>query len=456
MKRAWMPISLVGAVCIGQIGCGPGDSQMTWFRSGGRSSTQPSDNSVARAPAPQPATQVNSAATRPAGETDPALESVQAYVARFPTDDRDRARTASASPAQPASPPRGEPPPPRVIYTTDPQRANDPHAIASAWSGPVRSTPPTTAPATTAMAPIQLPPPAPARTEATQQTVAASPVSQGVLAPAPSLAVEPKAEILEVRAAGPAPSATTQPANSGANQAVTGSKTVAAKDVDALIADLEARVKLHPQQVDDQFRLRLLYAATGQDERAVGAIDGVDAVQGELMMATLRAVIAARKSMQDPSASSGQAIAAAEELRRLVAQQSSVVVPRVALVTRVNSFGDYEAVSPPKFPAGQPVHVFLYTEVKNFRSEAAADNRLRTVLAEKVEIFDASGKVIWQRGEPSIEDRALSPRNDFFMTMEIELPSDTPAGEYVLKVTVEDKLGATTDQQRLNFTIESK
>jgi hypothetical protein len=39
------------------------------------------------------------------------------------------------------------------------------------------------------------------------------------------------------------------------------------------------------------------------------------------------------------------------------------------------------------------------------------------------------------------------------MTMEIQLPADTPAGEYVLKATVEDKLGATTDQQRMSFTI---
>jgi hypothetical protein len=226
--------------------------------------------------------------------------------------------------------------------------------------------------------------------------------------------------------------------------------------VSALIAQLENAIRLHPQQIEDQFKLRLLYAATGQEDRAVGPMEGVDPVQGELVAAVLRAVVSARRSMQDPITASAQALNAAEELRRLVGQQSAVMVPRLALVTRVNSFGDYEAVSPPRFPAGEPVHVFLYTEVKNFRSQTTAEGRLRTLLGERVEIFDSAGKIVWQRSEASIEDLTLSARTDFFMTMELELPPDTPAGDYVLKVTVEDKLGATTDQQRLGFTIFAK
>ena len=139
-----------------------------------------------------------------------------------------------------------------------------------------------------------------------------------------------------------------------------------------------------------------------------------------------------------------------------MAQQSPVIIPRVALVTRVNSFGDYDAVQPPRFTAGQPIHVFVYTEVANFRCEPTADNRLHTVLAERVEIFDGAGKVIWQRAQANIEDRVLRPRHDFFMTLELELPADLAAGDYVLKVTVDDKLGATTDQQRLTFTVAPK
>jgi hypothetical protein len=48
----------------------------------------------------------------------------------------------------------------------------------------------------------------------------------------------------------------------------------------------------------------------------------------------------------------------------------------------------------------------------------------------------------------------LSPRRDFFIPIEVRLNATTPPGEYVLKAGIEDKLGATTDQQRMTFTIE--
>ena len=42
---------------------------------------------------------------------------------------------------------------------------------------------------------------------------------------------------------------------------------------------------------------------------------------------------------------------------------------------------------------------------------------------------------------------------DFFVPFPLTLPAHTPPGQYILKITVEDKLGATTDQQRITFTV---
>ncbi|MEP0844863.1 MAG: hypothetical protein HRF43_19350, partial [Phycisphaerae bacterium] len=137
----------------------------------------------------------------------------------------------------------------------------------------------------------------------------------------------------------------------------------------------------------------------------------------------------------------------------LLAEQAPVWIPKIALVTRVNSFGDYEPVTPPRFPADAGVHVFLYTEVANFRSAPTPDGRLRTLLSARVEIYDPAGKVIWETSAPRIEDRVFTPRRDFFVPIEVRLPADTPPGEYVLKVTIEDQLGATADQQRMTLTI---
>ena len=263
----------------------------------------------------------------------------------------------------------------------------------------------------------------------------------------------PRVEILDIRPAGQGGSDSAGPS---ANQPATATRPAAVDSLTALITELEEAVKANPHQIEDQFRLRLLYAATGQEEKATGPLPGVDPVQGEMVAALVRAVIEGRRSMEDPTGAGPLAVATLDEARRMLSQQLPVLVPKMALVTRVNSFGDYEAVNPPEFPAGQPVHVFLYTEVANFRSEPIEGGRLRTVLAEKVEIFDAQGKVIFSRSEPTIEDRTHSPRRDFFMTMEIQLPPDTPPGEYVLKVTIEDKLSATTDQGRMTFRIVGK
>jgi hypothetical protein len=266
----------------------------------------------------------------------------------------------------------------------------------------------------------------------------------------------PRVELSDVRPAAntPAPGVQSPPA---ANQPTQGTvpEAPAADNLLAMIQHLEQQVALQPQQLEDQFRLRLLYAATGDDDKATGSIAGANPIQSDLVAGVFRVLAAARQAVRNPTASAPAALAAVDDLRRLVSQQTPVVVSRMAFVTRVNSFGDYDAV-PARFVAGQPVHVFLYTEVGNFRSEPTEDNRLRTLLSEKVEIFDAEGKVIWQRSEPQIEDRVLTPRRDFFMTMEIRLPETTPPGDYVLKVTIEDKLGATTDQQRMTFSIAGK
>jgi len=238
-----------------------------------------------------------------------------------------------------------------------------------------------------------------------------------------------------------------------ANQPASRGDRPATSDVAQMIAQLEDAVRQHPQQLDDQFKLRLLYLATGQKDRAVSPFKDVDPVQAEMMSALFRTIAGAQDSLRDPSKGAATALSAIEELQRVMSEQSPVVISKMALVTAVNSFGDYKAVNPPTFPKGRPVHVFCYCEIGNFHSEPTQDGRLRTLLAASLEAFDSTGKIVWQQSMPQCEDLAYTPRRDFFWPLEVKLPATLPAGDYVLKVTIEDKLGATTDQQRLTLTI---
>jgi len=238
-----------------------------------------------------------------------------------------------------------------------------------------------------------------------------------------------------------------------ANQPVSRAEA-AASGIGAYLRQLEQRVAQHPNQFDDLYKLRLLYAATGQRSKAMAPPENLDEAHSELLRAFLDVISVGDQVLTQPSASATEALTAVEELSRLLRQQTPVIIPRIAMVTRVNSFGDYTAVDPPVFEKGKPVHVYVYTEIANFRSEPTADGRLRTVLSESVEVFDSSGKIVWEKSVPEFEDRTITPRRDFFYPFEIKLPADLPAGQYALKVTVEDKLSATTDQQRMTFSIQ--
>ena len=68
-------------------------------------------------------------------------------------------------------------------------------------------------------------------------------------------------------------------------------------------------------------------------------------------------------------------------------------------------------------------------------------------------VLSADGKSMWQREEPEIKDICRQRRTDFFLAQRVTLPPTLPAGEYVLKVYVEDKLSGRASEATHPFTI---
>lgn len=259
-----------------------------------------------------------------------------------------------------------------------------------------------------------------------------------------------RVELLDVRPAGPGDAPDPQPASPAPNEPAV--MSAEPPGWAAWIAQLQEDVATHPHHFDNQLRLRLLYLAMGQEDKAVRPPEDVDPYRGELLTTLCQVLAATGRAIENPAAAA-EALDAVDALDRLVRAQSPVAITKLALVTRVNSFGDYEAIEPPRFTSHTPLHVFCYTEVANFRSEPVDQGQLRTVLSARMEIFQADGKRVWERSIPHIEDRVFTPRRDFFVPLEIQLDAPLSVGQYVLKVTIEDKLGATTDQQRLRFEV---
>jgi hypothetical protein len=293
--------------------------------------------------------------------------------------------------------------------------------------------------------------------------IAASPTPRTtpLIQPSPVSSQSPAAsanvgvEITDVRPVVNTTVASPSAAAASPNQPSQSDKT-APVNLNSVIDQVEQTVRQQPPNPEDELRLRLLYLAAGMDEKSAAPITGMDPVQAELLTAMVKTLASARQAMQQPQGQGNNtaALASVDELRRLLGQQSGVTIPRLALVTKVTSFGDYEAINPLRFKQGSEIHAYAYTEISNFRSEPVDGDRLRTLIGEQVQVFDASGKVVWERNESKIEDIVRTPRRDFFIPFPLRLPANLPAGDYVLKVSVEDRIGGTTDQQRLSFSIQ--
>lgn len=434
MRRAWMLLLSALVVSLISTGCNNGQFGQLWpsRRQVGKQVKETkvvSEPIPATPPASAPAEDVNS----PPRSADARMAAVSRRVEEYLTHlQQELATSLQTRPAGPSPrPSMTRPAPSKTLDRTVP--APKPPALAV-----------TTRPAVPANAPVAVDPQRPG-TDGTGTTTAV------MAAPARG----PRVELVDVRPAiRPAQPVASERSPASANRpTVVDAAGPVPTDTAAMITHLEELVAKHPEQLDDQLKLRLLYLATGQDEKAVAPLNIGDPVRAEFLVALLKTLRNSKKMIVDPASKDPSALAAVDELRRLLGQLLPVSIPRIALVTRINSFGDYQALTPPKFPAGKPIQVYLYTEVSNFRSEPSDKGKLNTVLAQKVEIFDSTGKIVWQRSEPNIVDRVVTPRRDFFIPFPISLPGDLPAGEYILKVTIEDKLGATADQQKLTFTV---
>jgi hypothetical protein len=269
-------------------------------------------------------------------------------------------------------------------------------------------------------------------------------------APAPDAqAPQIEAVVIEPVQAEPAAAPGDDPA--APNQAL--AAEAPANDVASEIAALEQAVAERPNDLHAIFRLRMLYFAEGFDDKATAPTPGLDPEAGALLTTMASTLASVRDAVADPFNRSSEAIAQAEQLIRQLRRQAPVRIDNALLVNRVSSFGDYDEVAEAAFPSGAAARTILYTEVSNFRSEPTDDGTYRTLLGERVEVYDANGEVVLSQAHDKIPDECRRVRSDFFLALELAVPATLPPGDYTIKVTIEDKLSATADQAHVPFTM---
>lgn len=223
--------------------------------------------------------------------------------------------------------------------------------------------------------------------------------------------------------------------------------------IKAKIAELERLVARDPNNLEEQFRLRMMYLVAGQDDKALAPTDGVNEDIQEIMRGQIQALMSARStSERDPATWANRQLDAIETLRALVREKADLRVPKVELCSAIDGFGRYEPISPPDFRVAARNLVLLYIEVDNFQCEKTPSGMYRTLLSVRQSLLSKTGEELWTQRDENIEDLARQRRSDFYLTIgPLAIPKSLGPGEYVMKVEVEDVIAGKMNSNVAKF-----
>ncbi len=228
--------------------------------------------------------------------------------------------------------------------------------------------------------------------------------------------------------------------------------------IDVTLEDFVARLQKEAgetSELDPHWRLMLLRLALGYDEEAAKLSSSLSPDARNLLQAYAKAGSVIRAAARNPYRIADGSLVEVKVLQDTLANLSDPVVANIALCRRVNTFGDYERMDPSYFVAGRNLPTIIYCEIENFRSERTEEGKYRTVLATTVELYTKDGQRMWNREEPEVKDLCHRRRHDFFLAQRVTLPATLPAGEYILKIYVEDKLSGLANEGQYSLTIHA-
>lgn len=214
-------------------------------------------------------------------------------------------------------------------------------------------------------------------------------------------------------------------------------------------------VREDPNNIEEQYRLRMMYLIGGEDEKALEPVAGINVDIQEIIQAQIRALISARSSSgRDPATWANRQLSSIEDLRRRMRARADLLIPKVVLCTAIEGFGRYDPIEPAEFPAGRKNLVLIYIEVDNFTSTKTSSGMYRTLLSVRQHLLTRDGQEMWSKRDENIEDLARQQRRDFYLTIgPIAIPKALAPGEYSLKVEVEDMLAGKLNSSVAKFKI---
>lgn len=129
-----------------------------------------------------------------------------------------------------------------------------------------------------------------------------------------------------------------------------------------------------------------------------------------------------------------------------------LAVRRTCFASKVRGWGDLDAFDEPRFVPGQDVLVYFELDnLDGIESPRGFCTRVETSLR----LVDASGGVVEAWSFPVVEDRADSPRTDYFVRYVVRVPADATTGNHRLEATIIDAVSSKTVAASLPLEVVS-
>jgi len=204
----------------------------------------------------------------------------------------------------------------------------------------------------------------------------------------------------------------------------------------------------------DQLDRRLLQVLAGKYEDARQPLELVSNEQQQMARQLIEAVVAIREGHGgDPGAEANRVLAQIKKLEESLVPLTDLRIPKLALTRVVRGYGRYEAFEPPHFLTGRENEFVVYCEVESFLSRLKDDGRYESQFSMRTAILNRAGDVVLDINDAHIADECRTRRHDCFIPRLVRLPATLSPGEYVVKVTIIDKIGKKVAEKRTTFRI---
>ena len=268
--------------------------------------------------------------------------------------------------------------------------------------------------------------------------------------------VKPRIERVAIRSSPSVDGAdAAEPPSMGINTALETSTDLVGDSIEGTIESLREHVADHPNDMDALWPLVLLMMAGGQEFEISELAGEVSGEAGDTIAATADVIRRVRQALAEPGPAADHALEAINALRGHFTRDAELLLPTVALCTRVSTFGVYDEMDPSLLVPYRANRAIVYCEIRNFFSDRMPDDTFRVTLSSRLEILTADGQSVWTHEEPSIEDVSRQRREDFFLAQLVTFPPELGPGDYVLKVMIEDTSAAKAAEAVHRFRIGS-